>query len=40
MGARDEDAKERCLKAHKEQKRKIKKCIYQRKEIHEQFGKM
>ena len=29
LGARDEDASERCLEAYKEEKRKVKKCIYQ-----------
>ena len=40
LGARDEDAKERCLQFYKEKKRKVKRCIYQRKkEVQEQFGR-
>ena len=31
LGARDEDAKERCLEIYKEEKRKVKKCICQSK---------
>ena len=38
MGARDEDARERCLEFYKEEKRKVKRCIYQsKKEVQEQF---
>ena len=38
FGARDEDVKERCLEVYKEEKRKVKRCIYQRKkEVREQF---
>ena len=38
MGARDEDARERCLEVYKEEKRKVKRCIYQsKKEVQEQF---
>ena len=38
--ARDEDAKERCLKVYKEEKRKAKRYIYQSKEeVQEQFGR-
>ena len=41
LGARDEDAKERCLEAYKEEKSKVKSCIYQsKKEVQEQFGRM
>ena len=41
LEARDEEAKERCLKVDKEEKKKLKKCIYQSKEeVNEQFGKM
>ena len=28
LGARDEDARERCLEIYKEEKRKVKRCIY------------
>ena len=39
LGARDEDARERSLEVYKEEKRKVKRCIYQSKEeIQEQFG--
>ena len=38
LGARDEGAKERCLEVYREEKRKVKRSIYQRKEINEQFG--
>ena len=39
LGTRDEDARERCLEAYKEEKRKVKRCIYQSKEeVQEQFG--
>ena len=31
LGARDEDARERCLEVYKEEKRKVKRCIYQRR---------
>ena len=38
LGARDEDARERCLEDYKEEKRKVKRCIYQsKKEVQEQF---
>ena len=34
-GARDEDAKEKYLEIYREEKRKIKRCIYQsKKEVH------
>ena len=40
LGARDEVAKERCMETYKEEKRKVKKCIYQsKKEVIEQFGR-
>ena len=40
LGARDEDARERCLEVYKEEKRKVKRCIYQsKKEIQEQLGR-
>ena len=36
LGARDEDAKERCLEVYKEEKRKVKRCINLNKEkVHE-----
>ena len=31
LGVRDEVAKERCVEAYKEEKKKVKGCIYQRK---------
>ena len=38
--ARDEDAKERGQEIYKEEKRKIKRCIYKsKKEVHEQLGR-
>ena len=38
LGARDEDATERYLEVYKEEKRKVKRCIYQsEKEVQEQF---
>ena len=39
LGARDEEAKERCLEVYKEEKRKVKRCVCQSKEVHEQFGR-
>ena len=40
LEARDEAAKERCIEAYKEEKRKVKRCIYQsKKKVNEQFGK-
>ena len=40
LGARYEDAKERCLKVYKEEKRKVERCIYQsKKAVREQFGR-
>ena len=40
LGARDEDAKERCLEVYKEKKRKVKRWIYySKKEFQEQFGR-
>ena len=40
LGARDEDARERCLEVYKEEKRKVKMFIYQSKnEFQEQFGR-
>ena len=35
----DEQAKEKCMEAHREEKRMVKRCIYQSKrEVNEQFG--
>ena len=40
MGARDKVAKEKCIKIYKEEKRKVKRCLYQsKKEVNEQFGR-
>ena len=40
LGARDEDARERCLEVYKEEKRKVIRFIYQsKKEVKEQFGR-
>ena len=40
MGARDEDAREMCLEVYKEEKRKVKRCIYHSKrEVQEQSGR-
>ena len=40
LGARDEKEKERFMDAYREEKRKIKRCIYQnKKEVNEQFGR-
>ena len=40
LGARYEDARESCLEVYEEEKRKVKRCIYQSdKEIQEQFGR-
>ena len=40
LGARDEDATERCLEAYKREKRKVKRCISRSKEeVQEQFGR-
>ena len=39
LGARDEETKERCMKTCREEKRKVRRCIYQsKKELNEQFG--
>ena len=37
LGARDEDARERCLEVYKEEKRKVKMCVCQNKEVNEEF---
>ena len=40
LGVSDENAKERCMEAYKEEKRNVEKCIYQRKkEVNKQFGR-
>ena len=40
LGSRDEVAKTRCPENYKEENRKIKRCIYQRKKVvSEQFGR-
>ena len=40
LEARDEVAKDRCMEIYKEEKRKVKGCIYQSKNgVNEQFGK-
>ena len=40
LGARDEDAREKCLEVYKEKNRKVKRCIYQsKKEFQEQSGR-
>ena len=40
LGVRYEDARERCLEVYREEKREVKRCIYQSKEeIQEQFGR-
>ena len=40
LGGTDEAAKERCIEAFKEEKRKFKRYIYQsKKKVNEQFGK-
>ena len=38
--ASNEETKERCMEAYKEEKRKVKRCIIQtKKKVNEQFGK-
>ena len=40
LGARDEVTKDRFMEVYKEEKRKVKRCIYQnKKEVNEQFGR-
>ena len=40
LAASDEEAKEKCMGAYREEKRKVKRCIYQsKKKVNEQFGK-
>ena len=41
VAASDEETKERGMEAYKEEKRKVKRCINQRKKkVNEQFGRM
>ena len=38
LAANDEEAKERCMEAYREEKRKVKRAIYQGKDkVNEQF---
>ena len=38
--ASDEETKERCMEVYREEKRKVKRCIYQSKvEVDRQFGR-
>ena len=40
LAASDEEVKERCIEVYREEKRKVKRCIYQSKKIvNEQFGR-
>ena len=40
MAASDEEPKGRCMEAHRKEKRKVKRCIYQSiKKVNEQFAK-
>ena len=40
LAARNEDAKERCMEEYREEKRKVKRCIYKsKKRVNEQFGR-
>ena len=39
LAASDEDTEERCIEAYREEKRKVKRCIIQRKKrVNEQYG--
>ena len=39
--ASDEETKERHMEAYREEKRKVKRCMYQnKKKVNEQFGRM
>ena len=39
LEACDEEAKERCMESYREEKRKVKRCIYQsKKKVNVQFG--
>ena len=40
VSASGEEAKERCIEAYREEKRKVKRCIIQsKKRVNEQFGR-
>ena len=40
MAASNEEAKERCMEAYREEKRKVKRYLYQsKKKVNEQFGR-
>ena len=40
LAASDEEAKERCMEANREEKRKVKMCVYQsKKNVNEQCGR-
>ena len=40
LATRDQEAKERCMEAYREEKRKVKMCIIQsKKKVNEQFGR-
>ena len=40
LASSDEESKERCMEAYREEKRKVKRCIYQsKKKVNEQFGR-
>ena len=40
LRARDGDVEERCVEAYREERRKVKRCIYQdKRELNEQFGR-
>ena len=40
LAASDEETKERCMEAYREEKRKVKRCIIQsKKKVKEQFGR-
>ena len=40
LAASDEESKERCMKAYRKEKRKVKRCIIQdKKKVNEQFGR-
>ena len=40
MATSDEEIKERCMEAYREEKRKVKRCIVQsKKKVNEQFGR-
>ena len=40
LGVRGEEAKERCMKAYREERKKIKRYTYQnKKKVNEQFGR-